>query len=316
MEKISGTPEISQKFENFGIDLKSISKVDRVHSFAKLLTYFALVVFLSVGIIFLQDWKLIIILQLLLGITFAHGLELQHECLHHNFFHSKILNRFFGFLFGVPMLVSYTHYRVQHLHHHKYLGTEKNAEIFDYDESSLENFNKLFVRAWNFARVPTFFSTLFNLMKGKYPEVFSTEKAKKDVLIEYLVLVTIFLTLFSISVFDVSLIPLKIWFVPWLVFGEFFHFLIELPEHIYCNKTTTDVFLNTRSIETNSIINYITNGNNYHVEHHLYPSVAVHNLEKVHHTIRHKIEYLSVSYFDFFLETFQKATSNRSVTPS
>ena len=312
MEKIREAAEISQKVENFGIELKSISKVDRIRSFAKLLTYFALVVSLSVGIIFIQDWKLIIILQLLLGITFAHGLELQHECLHHNFFNSKILNRFFGFLFGVPMLVSYTHYRVQHLHHHKYLGTEKNAEIFDYDESSLESFNKLFVRAWNFARIPTFFSTLFSLMKGKYPEVFSTDKAKKDVLIEYLVLVTIFLTLFSISVFDVSLIPLKIWFIPWLVFGELFHFLIELPEHIYCNKTTTDVFLNTRSVETHPIISYITNGNNYHVEHHLYPSVAVHNLDKVHHPIRHKIEYLSVSYFDLFREIFQKATSNRS----
>jgi fatty acid desaturase len=312
MEKICGAAEISQKVENFGIELKSISKVDLLHSFAKLLTYFALVVFLSVGIIVIQDWKLILILQLLLGITFAHGLELQHECLHQNFSRSKIFNRFFGFLFGAPMLVSYTHYRVQHLHHHKYLGTEKNAEIFDYDESSLESFNKLFVRAWNFARVPTFFSTLFKFMKGKYPEVFSTDKAKKDVLIEYLVLVTIFLTLFSISVFDVSLIPLKIWFIPWLVFGELFHFLIELPEHLYCKKTTTDVFLNTRSIETNPIISYITNGNNYHVEHHLYPSVAVHNLEKVHHTIRPKIEYLSLSYFDFFLETFQKARSNRS----
>jgi fatty acid desaturase len=316
MEKISGTAEISQKFENFGIDLKSISKVNHLHSFKKLLTYFTLVVFLSVGIIFIQDWKLIIILQLLLGITFAHGLELQHECLHHNFFRSKILNRFFGFLFGVPMLVSYTHYRVQHLHHHKYLGTEKNAEIFDYDDSSLESLNKLFVRAWNFARVPTFFSTLFNLMKGKYPEVFSTDKAKKDVLIEYFVLVTIVLTVFSISVFDVSLIPLKIWFIPWLVFGEFFHFIIELPEHLYCNKTTTDVFLNTRSFETHPIISYITNGNNYHVEHHLYPSVAVHNLDKVHHAIRHQIEYLSLSYFDFFVEIFQKAMSNRSVTPS
>ncbi|MCC3406042.1 MAG: fatty acid desaturase [Microcoleus sp. PH2017_10_PVI_O_A] len=312
MEKMCGAAEISQKVENFGIELKSISKVDHVYSFAKLLNYFALVVFLSVGIIFLQDWKLSIILQLLLGLTFAHGLELQHECLHHNFFKSKILNRFFGFLFGVPMLVSYTHYRVQHLHHHKYLGTEKNAEIFDYDESSLESFNKLVVRAWNFARVPTFFSTLFNFMKGKYPEVFSTDKAKKDVLIEYLVLVTIFITLLSISVFDLSLIPLKIWFIPWLVFGELFHFLIELPEHLYCKKTTTDVFLNTRSIETNPIISYITNGNNYHVEHHLYPSVAVHNLEKVHHTIRPKIEYLSLSYFDFFRETFQKARSNRS----
>ncbi|MEG4499077.1 fatty acid desaturase [Microcoleus sp. F10-C6] len=312
MEKISGTAEISQKVENFGIELKSISKVDHIRSFAKLLTYFALLVSLSVGIIVFQDWKLIIILQLVLGITFAHGLELQHECLHHNFFNSKILNRFFGFLFGVPMLVSYTHYRVQHLHHHKYLGTEKNAEIFDYDESSLESFNKLFVRAWNFARIPTFFSTLFSLMKGEYPEVFSTDKAKKDVLIEYLVLVTIFLTLFSITVFNVSLIPLKIWFIPWLVFGELFHFLIELPEHIYCNKTTTDVFLNTRSVETHPIISYITNGNNYHVEHHLYPSVAVHNLDKVHHPIRHKIEYLSVSYFDLFVEIFQKATSNRS----
>jgi fatty acid desaturase len=315
MEKISKSCSFPNTHD-FGLNLGSLSEIDTMHSFSKLIIYFALLTSLSTGIILIHNWALILTFQLLLGITFAHGLELQHECLHQNFFRGKMLNRFFGFIFGVPMLVSYTHYRVQHLHHHRYLGTEKNAEIFDYDESSLKNFGAFIARAWNFARLPAFFSTLFNLLRGNYPEVFSTAKVRKDVLIEYLILSSFFITVFSISVFGISLIPLKIWFMPWFLFGELFHFFIELPEHIYCNKNTTDVFLNTRSFETHPILSYIANGNNYHVEHHLYPSVAVHNLEKVHHVIRHRIKYLSLSYSDFFHSTFQKAVTNPSVTSS
>ncbi|HEX2039464.1 MAG TPA: fatty acid desaturase, partial [Acidimicrobiales bacterium] len=60
--------------------------------------------------------------QVLLGVMFAHALELQHQCLHGTGLATARANRWAGRLLGAPMLVSYSHYRARHLRHHRYLG--------------------------------------------------------------------------------------------------------------------------------------------------------------------------------------------------
>ena len=76
-------------------------------------------------------------------------------------FERNIYNRIAGFLTGAPMLVSYTHYRFQHLHHHRFIGTDKDKELFDYDPKSLRNPVTFVLRGLNLWRVPRFFMTLF-----------------------------------------------------------------------------------------------------------------------------------------------------------
>ena len=56
----------------------------------------------------------------LLGLMYAHMIELQHQCLHDTAFRrGSGWNRAIGVLLGLPMLVSYSHYRAVHLHHHR-----------------------------------------------------------------------------------------------------------------------------------------------------------------------------------------------------
>ena len=279
-------------------------KINHLLSAFKLFNYFQLVFVLSIGILYLNNWLLIIICQMLLGLIFAHGLELQHGCIHLNMFRSKILNRIFGSLLGLPMLVSYTHYRVQHMYHHKYLGTEKDAELFNYEESSLKSLNSFILRAWNFARIPSLFDNFSKFIQGKYPLSFNTYANKREALLEYFVLTVLFSIAFFVSITNISILFWKLWLIPWLLFGEFFHFLIELPEHIDCDRNDQDIFVNTRSIETNPVVNYLVNGNNYHVEHHLYPNIPVHNLKLVHEKIKQDIKFLSRSYITFYYNLF------------
>src|SRR5689334_17031955 len=115
---------------------------------------------LGFGILTSQTWPSILFFQMLLGLAYAHGLELTHEALHHNMFERNTYNRILGFITGAPMLVSYSHYRFQHLHHHRFVGTERDKELFDYDAKSLRNPLAFFARAWNLMRIPRFFMTL------------------------------------------------------------------------------------------------------------------------------------------------------------
>src|SRR4051812_48291751 len=46
----------------------------------------------------------------LLGLLYAHAVELQHQALHNTALPSKFWNRFVGYFLGLPMLVSFSDY--------------------------------------------------------------------------------------------------------------------------------------------------------------------------------------------------------------
>src|ERR1043166_623819 len=110
--------------EDFGRLLSEWSKRNALRSTIKVLIYVGGAAALITGILSFEGWAPILLCQMLLGLVYAHGVELVHECLHHNMFRHPLLNRLFGSLAGMPMLVSYSHCKYQHLHHHKYVGTD------------------------------------------------------------------------------------------------------------------------------------------------------------------------------------------------
>lgn len=58
-----------------------------------------------------------------------HGMaNLMHECIHNNLFHRRSVNWLYGFIAGMPALFSITAYKVNHLVHHQYTGTEKDPD--------------------------------------------------------------------------------------------------------------------------------------------------------------------------------------------
>ena len=79
-----------------------------------------------------------------------------------------------------------------------------------------------------------------------------------------------------------TMLIVKLWFLPLLIFAEAAYFLIELPEHLGCDKTTRNVLQNTRTIVGSRFSRWLTNCNNLHVEHHIFPTLAMKYLVKVH----------------------------------
>lgn len=300
--------------EEFRQLLAAWSKRDPRRALGKATLYLGSGAALIAAILNLDSWPLILLCQALLGLLYAHGLELVHECLHHNMFRRPLSNRIFGFLASLPLLVSYSHYKYQHLHHHRFVGTPEDKELFDYEPQSLRNPLTFIVRAWNFMRIPAFFADLFRMLRGKFPDVFITPRQRREVLSEYLLLAVFFIGAVILTVARITDVFLLVWFMPWLLFGEAFHFFIELPEHLGRDKTRKEIFTNTRSYACSNLFSYMINGNNYHVEHHLHPRVAVHNLRRLNDHLNSRAGYTLPSYWSALSEALQGSAEINAVS--
>jgi fatty acid desaturase len=292
------------------IDLKSLSAPTNGNGIMKTAIYYGFIGVFSYLLFYADHLAVIILLQAVIGLFLAHGLELQHEALHDILFKNKFSNYFFGVLFGLFHGVSYTHYQRQHLFHHRYLGTDEDEEIFDYDAKSLDNIFTFMVRALNLARIPSLFTSLFKFLSGNFPKSVTEKADKQKLIFEYTLIISCFLGAIAYTIITGDLILVKMWLIPWLVFGELFHFLIELPEHLHCRKDLDDVFKNTRTIHTkNPFLLWLVNGNNYHVEHHLYPKILIKNLKVVNKKISDKIEFSEKNYRSTYAKIFKQVIS-------
>ncbi|MDQ1159615.1 fatty acid desaturase [Sphingomonas sp. SORGH_AS 950] len=230
-----------------------------------------------------------------LGVTLAHGVELQHEALHGNLFQSSRLNRLCGTVLGMPLLISYTHYRSYHLHHHRSVGGPDDEEIVNYAPFMLTNPVAFAVRAWNLLRIPTFMVTFLKALQNEYPEKIPA-KERATFAREYLFLMLAFGSAVFLSLWYESTLVLVLWLAPWLLVAEPLHFLIEIPEHIGCERMSPSILRNTRSYKANSVWRYLINHNNYHIEHHLYPGVPSHRLHVLHDYVRRARGHCNATY--------------------
>jgi fatty acid desaturase len=237
--------------------------------------------------------------QLLLGVMFAHGLELQHQCLHGTGLGSAAGNRWMGRLVGAPMLVSYSHYRARHLRHHRYLGTDRDTEFFQYAALGDLSVRGLLASAFNVARYGTFARTVARAARGGRAEAWTDPADEAAIRREYLALGLLPLVVLGVSVATGTTLALVLWAVP-LAFAEPAHTLIELPEHIGCDTTSRDPLRNTRTIVGSRFSYWLTNGNNFHVEHHWKQHLPISELPVLHREIRDDIEVLVPGYWTFY----------------
>jgi fatty acid desaturase len=236
---------------------------------------------------------------------FAHGVELQHQSLHHTAFHDRRLTEIVGVVLGLPMLVSFAGYQAAHLRHHRNLGTDQNTEFFDYGDQygagGLTVARHLFLR---FTMAPHYLAFIVAAGRALCGSAFPGETASvsRRMRRDYLLMLGAIGFLGALCVVARSAAPLLLWLMPLLLVAAPVHALVEMPEHYHCDTDSTEVFANTRTIRSNAFMTWFTNGNNFHVEHHLLPSVGVERLQELHERIAPRIEHHYPTYRAFFRE--------------
>ena len=253
--------------------------------------------------------------QVVLGIMFAHALELQHQSLHGTGLATARGNRWVGRLLGLPMLVSYSHYRVRHLRHHRYLGTDRDTEFFQYDAVEALTPVALLASAFNIRRYGTFARNLISAVRRRRLEAWTSAEEERTLRAEYVGLALAVAAVVAASVATGTVWAVVLWAVP-LIAAEPAHFFIELPEHIGCDTTSRDPLRNTRTIVGSRFSYWLTNGNNFHVEHHYKQHLPISELPVVHQEIVEKIEVLVPTYWAFYRQVLAAAVGSRRAAGS
>ncbi|MDV9173510.1 fatty acid desaturase [Streptomyces sp. W16] len=256
-------------------------------------------------------WPLRVLGVVLIGVMYAHWLELQHQCLHHSAFRRARRHRIAGVPLGLPMLVSYSHYRVLHLQHHRYLGTDQDSEFFGFDSRQPVTWGALVREALAFGRLGGAVVDVVRAWTGSwtYDSGQIAPARKRDVVAEYRLFSLPILAAVALVVLGRGELVLWVWLLPLLVAVPL-HFLVELPEHIMCDNSSTDVLTNTRSITGSWFSTWYTNGNNLHIEHHAAMAVPINQLRERHGLTLTYAKHTSPSYPQFFRAIAKEAAAN------
>ncbi|OZV80938.1 hypothetical protein CA850_12305 [Micromonospora echinospora] len=242
-----------------------------------------------------------------LGCMFAHAAELQHQTLHGLGFRHARTNRLVGVLLGLPMLISFSAYRATHLRHHRDLGTPDNREFFDYGDQYGTDRPRSRVRtawAWTvrFTMLHHYAMFLFDaaraLRGADHPG--ETATVSRRIRAEHRLILAVLVAASLGSVLLGQAIVVWCWLAPLLLVAGPVHALVELPEHFRCATLDRDPFANTRTIRSNRLMTWFTNGNNFHVEHHLMPNLPIERLPELHQQVRHQLRHFHPGYVDFF----------------
>jgi len=217
-----------------GMSLHNLAQIESSHFHLKILIVVVVSATLIVATL-LAPAPLWIVPSLLLGVIYAHCVELQHQCLHNTAYKSRAFNRIVGVTLGLPSLVSFSDYQNSHLKHHRLLGTPEDKEFFNYSYQKLNSIMALIPHLWMVRHYKDVIGYIAKSVFGKLVrEQEATLKMAKKIRTEYQIMAVFLVAMTVITVVFQTPIFLKLWFVPFLVAVPI-HALIELPEHIGCN---------------------------------------------------------------------------------
>jgi fatty acid desaturase len=248
----------------------------------------------------------------ILGAAYTHAVELQHQCLHHSAFRNSRLHRVVGVPLGTPMFVSYSHYRVRHLQHHRFLGTPQDTEFFGFDTRQPLTLGALVKGLFDGTRLVAVARDTAACVTGRWEYDMGqiAPKSRKAIIVEYRWFGAFVALMVVASALGEGSLVVRLWLLPFLVAMPM-HFLVELPEHILCDTSSVDVLRNTRSITGSWITTWFTNGNNLHIEHHAAMNVPINRLRERHADTREFGLNVQRTYAEFFTIVAREVWKNR-----
>ena len=246
-------------------------------------------------------WPVTVAALVVLGFMYAHLVELQHECLHEHAYNRRWLNRAVGFVCGLFMLSSYSHYKYDHLRHHASLGKPENREFFNYRFRHIDSWLGFVRAAYHFGRYVDVLRAMALAAIGRPIPNVKKGRDQKRIRTEYRLLLLFLLGMAAFMVVTRNPFFLLAWLLPLLVISEPTHFIIELPEHFGLNtQTDANVLTNTRTINASRFAEWFTNYNNLHTAHHYHQGVPMVNVPRLSEMEKPKFAALEGSYWSFY----------------
>ena len=212
-----------------------------------------------------------------------------HECGHGTAFRSQRANDIVYYvasfmLFRGPTVWRWSHYR----HHTDTIIVGRDAEI------SFQRPANVWKAAFAFTNLkngPLMFWRLVRHALGRIDDdarSFVPESELGKVKWESRVFVAIVAAVAAWSLATWSIVPLMFIGLP-SIYGAWLMVFFGLTQHAGLREDVLDHRLNTRSVRMNPVFRFLYLNMNYHVEHHIFPSVPYHALPSLHAEIKDQL---------------------------
>ncbi len=236
-------------------------------------------------------WGALLPLQ---GICLCFLFTLQHETTHRTPFASEVLNEWVGRITGFLILQPFEWFRYFHLAHHKHTNIEgKDPELLFGAKPETSA-----AYAWHVSGLPYWVGMarlVVTNARGLASGSFLPARALPRIGREARVMLAGY-ALAGLSLFWSPLL-LWVWLVP-LLLGQPFLRLYLLAEHGRC-AFVANMFENTRTTYTTSVVRFLAWNMPYHTEHHTFPNVPFHKLPEFHTHLRDHLKVTANGYGAF-----------------
>lgn len=248
------------------------------------------------------NWPVRVLGYALIG-AIIHGLAvMMHEGVHSNLLRKPKLDRWLGFVLGLPGLACFSAYRVEHIAHHKYTRTKDDPdEIRNF--SSRRGLLSLAFYLWLFGGSLWYFLVYVPINALRI----GTPRDRRAIVLEYSIMAVVYGAFAAVAFrFGFAADLIHLWLIPILValfYGNvrgWAEHMMTLPGH---------PLTETRTVTSNPIVCFLNLNANYHLEHHLFPAMPWYNLPKVHalfsDEFRRAGAFTYRSYLRFVLDAFR-----------
>ncbi len=211
-------------------------------------------------------WPLIMVFQ---GILLVFLFTLVHETVHRTPFRTLWLNQVVSFICGFLIILPVGWFRLFHFEHHRYTHVPgKDPELEERKPENIREFIAMIsgLLVWR-SHVATLFRNAFGVINDDYVPEQAVAGCRREARIMWV----LYAILILLSVVMNSAILLYVWIVPMLL-GQPFLRVYLMAEHTGCAHEE-NMFVNTRTIFTNSLIRKLSWNMPYHTAHHCYPGV-------------------------------------------
>lgn len=256
-------------------------------------------------------WWLLVPALLVEGFAIVTNFAPMHECVHRTAFATPRLNEICGWISGLIGFYNFHYYRYYHTWHHRYTqDPERDPELMTPKPRNRWEWFKE-ISGWSFWTYrPTIY---FKLATGRMDRfAFIPPSGRKKVQISTAIQFSIYLI--GIALCFVGY-PYFFWF--WLLPAMVAQPLLRLMlivEHTGCT-TDENGLTNTRTTLASFPVRLLMWNMPFHAEHHLYPSIAFHQLPQVHRELKAKLAHIAPNYVAANREVLEAVDTGRAYVP-
>ena len=302
--------------------LKELSKKSDLKGLQHILVFFGLLII--TGILAYITWGTwwSVFWFLVYGNIYSFSNPLWHETGHKTAFKSKFLNEFFYYISSFmsnfePIRWRYTHF----VHHGNTYSTENpfDHEI-EYGNDLKETPKGLIVNIIPFLDLVfikkhisfEIFQHAFGI-KTKVMEECIPESAQAKAILNSRIYVVVWSLIALWSILASSWMPILYFLLPHF-YGKTLHKLVAFTQHAGLARNIKDHRFSTREMHLNPILSFLYWKMEYHLTHHMFPTVPSYNLDKLHHHIKDQLPKTNNGLIDAYREIIPALIKQREDT--